>query len=299
MQQLEKNGGKRSNLKHFGSCEFPPVYLRKNQEDMPTILLFPPAPLHINLLGAASDAIENGEEKFPVEFKDEFYPKFNLKKSGEGVGGKFAGPSIKKILEQEVLNELESVLPNSEYAQDLTDYLKTVRNLHQMCTAKDLKDYESVIEDFRTKFMVMFEKHDLSWTLKIHVILDHYSFYFKKTKKTLRHTNDEFPESAHSTLRKSEETHGFKIVRTIGSPIHQQASLNSITFINSKNIGYVAPIKMRKSSPRPSPSSSSYSSPSSSPLARSSPHSSPSQSTTLSSSPSPLARSSPHSSPMT
>ena len=179
----KKNGGKRSNLKHFGSCEFPPVYLRKNQEDMPTILLFPPAPLHINLLGAASDAIENGEEKFPVEFKDEFYPKFNLKKSGEGVGGKFAGPSIKKILEQEVLNELESVLPNTEYAQDLTDYLKTVRNLHQMCTAKDLKDYDSVIEDFRKKFMVMFEKHDLSWTLKIHVILDRYSFCLKKKQE--------------------------------------------------------------------------------------------------------------------
>ena len=114
----------------------------------------------------------------------------------------------------------------------------------------------------------MFEKHGLSWTLKIHVILDHYSFYFKKTNKTLRHTSGEFPESAHSTLKKSEQTHGFKITKSIGSPIHQQSSLSSLTFINSKNIGYVAPIKMRKTSQRSSPKSSR------SPLAGSSPYSS-------------------------
>ena len=63
----------------------------------------------------------------------------------------------------------------------------------------------------------MHEKYDLSWTLKIHVILDHYSFYFAKTGKTLQDTNGEFPQSAHSTLRKSEERHGFKVRNNVGS----------------------------------------------------------------------------------
>ena len=97
----------------------------------------------------------------------------------------------------------------------------------------------------------MHEKHGLSWTLKVHVILDHFPFYFKKTGTTLRHTNGEFPEATHSTLRKSEEKHGFKIVRSIGSPIHQQSSLKSHTLFNSTRIGSVSPVVLRAKSKSP------------------------------------------------
>ena len=68
--------------------------------------------------------------------------------------------------------------------------------------------------------MVLFEKYNLSWTLKIHVILDHYSTYFEITGKRMRHTNGEFPEGAHSTLRKHEERHGFKVKKGLGSQGH-------------------------------------------------------------------------------
>ena len=42
-------------------------------------------------------------------------------------------------------------------------------------------------------------------TLEIHVISDHYEYYFSKSEETLRHSNGEFTESCHSSLRKYEE----------------------------------------------------------------------------------------------
>ena len=41
---------------------------------------------------------------------EEFYPKLHLKKSGQGPGGKFNGPSIKNILKDEFLKLLEELL---------------------------------------------------------------------------------------------------------------------------------------------------------------------------------------------
>ena len=62
---------------------------------------------------------------------------------------------------------------------------------------------------------------------KVHVVVHHYKFYFESTGKTLKETNGEFTETCHSTLRKSEECHGQKVVRKIGTPIHQYQSLKS------------------------------------------------------------------------
>ena len=49
----------------------------------------------------------------------------------------------------------------------------------------------------------------------------------------MRFTNGEFPESCHSTLRQSEETHGFKVKRKLGSPFHQQKSYYLLVLVLS------------------------------------------------------------------
>ena len=64
----------------------------------------PPDPLHVNLLGCGNDVLECLEKFFPLEIQ-KFYKEHNLKKSGEGPGGKFNGPSIKFILREENLCE--------------------------------------------------------------------------------------------------------------------------------------------------------------------------------------------------
>ena len=81
---------------------------------------------------------------------------------------------------------------------------KSLRNVHELCVAEELGDYN---------FDFSFEEFKLPMTLKIHVILDHYHDYFDWTNKTMRYTNAEITETAHSTFKMSERIHKFKISR--------------------------------------------------------------------------------------
>ena len=90
------------------------------------------------------------------------------------------------------------------------------------------------------------------------------------TGKTFRDTNGEFIETVHSSLRIHEESHGYKVVKQIGSPGHLKKSQQSITSFNSLRAGFCSPKDFtlrRKSSPHSSsPSPSPLSSPRSSHL---------------------------------
>ena len=85
-------------------------------------------------------------------------------------------------------------------------------------------------------------------TLKVHVIAHHYKYYFETARITFKDTNGEFTEACQSSLRISEETHGLKVVRKLGTPVHQQRSFQSLTFYNSKSEGYSTPFRLRKRS---------------------------------------------------
>ena len=49
--------------------------------------------------------------------------------------------------------------------------------------------HQSVIFDFKTNFDFLYEEFNLPMTLKIHVIIHHYSEYFQWTGKTMKYTN--------------------------------------------------------------------------------------------------------------
>ena len=112
-----------------------------------------------------------------------------------------------------------------------------------------------ILFDFKTNFEYLNEEFKLSMTLKIHVILEHYSDYFRWTGKTMKFTNAEFTETAHSTFKMSERIHKFKITRKIGTPIHKELALKSLVWHNSNIAGYVSPaeFRLRTSSSRSSP----------------------------------------------
>ena len=61
-------------------------------------------------------------------------------------------------------------------------------------------------------------------TLKVHVILDHYMWYFKEMRKNFHETNGEFVEAVHYSLDGHEDKHKFKVTRNIGTdePYHFQ-----------------------------------------------------------------------------
>ena len=90
-----------------------------------------------------------------------------------------------------------------------------MRNLHELRVAENLGDYANILFDFNTNFEFFFEEFRLPMTLKIHVIIDHYSDYFQWSNQTMRLTNAEFTETAHSTFKMSEKIHEFKISRKI------------------------------------------------------------------------------------
>jgi len=73
------------------------------------------------------------------------------------------------------------------------NYLRSLRDLHSMCMAKHLPDnFRDVIDDFRRKFFYLHQNFNLSMTLKIHVILDHYSYYFEQTGSSFKDTSSEY-----------------------------------------------------------------------------------------------------------
>ena len=192
------------------------------------------------------------EELYPVEMKDEFYVRHNLRKSGEGPGGKFNGPSIKYVLREEVLKDLESTLPTFSIAEQFSNYLRSIRELHRVCTAKklNLKEAKKAIGNFSDKFYNLYMEFELSMTLKTHIIIHHYLYFFQTTRRTMRLTNGEFHESCHSTLRQSEERSNFKVKRKLLTPIHQYKSWQSLVFYNSKRAGRITPLRFcRASSP--------------------------------------------------
>ena len=147
--------------------------------------------------------------------------------SGEGVGGKFHGPSIKYILREETLKDIEAT------------YL-----------IKNMLGLWLITWDLLEISMQCAQQRNLVTTN-----LDHYSTYFEITGKTMRHTNGEFPEGAHSTLRKHEERHGFKVKKGLGSQGHVKKSARSLSQLNSRKIGSTPPIRLR-ASPFSSPLSS-------------------------------------------
>ena len=96
-------------------------------------------------------------------------------------------------------------------------------------------------------------------TLKTLVIYHHLEDYFDWTGKTLKYLNAEAIETAHSTLKKEEEKHGFKVRRNLGSPMHLKKSLQGLIWHNSKRAGFIKASKFQLrvfSSPNSSPSSS-------------------------------------------
>ena len=88
-------------------------------------------------------------------------------------------------------------------------------------------------------------------TLKIHVIYDHYEFFFENSGNSMKFTNGEFTETTHSTFKISEKQHNFHVNRMLGTPVHREKAMKSIVWHNTRKAGFTPPsmFKLRKSSP--------------------------------------------------
>ena len=84
-----------------------------------------------------------------------------------------------QILREDVLIILENKLPVS--ASSFINYFRAIRNLHELCVSEELGDFYNVLHDFKVNFEFLNEEFLLPMTLKIHIILHHYSDYFEWT----------------------------------------------------------------------------------------------------------------------
>ena len=84
-------------------------------------------------IGPGNDVLEKLEEHFE-EHMELFYKVNCLKKSGEGPGGKFNGPSIKTVLKN--LKPLEDILPTEAFP--FIEYPQSIKEVHKMCIKKIL-----------------------------------------------------------------------------------------------------------------------------------------------------------------
>ena len=165
----------------------------------------------------------------------------DVKKTGQGPGGKFNGPSIKEIIKEKNLEMLENILP--EEASPFITYMRSIRELHRMCITSDFEneDYILIILKFENDFNYLYDMFGLNMTLKIHIIIHHYARYFEETGTNFRDTNGEYTEAIHSSLKIHERNHNFTTKRKLGTPHHRERALQSHTSYNSVRAGGISP----------------------------------------------------------
>ena len=118
-------------------------FVNVHKHDIPVLVQYPPDPLHVVYLGPVNDVLSKLEEKYP-EVMDEFYKENSLTKKGQGIGGTFNGTSIKDILKEKALNQLEAYLPPE--CELVISYLKNLREIHRVYLAKEIDpDFEVIL----------------------------------------------------------------------------------------------------------------------------------------------------------
>ena len=125
--------------------------------------------------------------------------------------------------------------------------------LHLASVAKEfsLSRCQKAIFDFEINFWFLHEAYNLPMTLKVHVIIDHYDWYFTVMGKNFCETNGEYVEAVHYSLDGHEKNRGLKVKRNIGSDEHLKRALKSHISFNSLRIGSPDRVMtIRKNSPK-------------------------------------------------
>ena len=144
-------------------------------------------------------------------------------------------------------------------AEAFLNYLRSIMELH-LATISSEYSYsrcEKAVFDFEIHFWYLHEQFNLSMTLKVHVIIDHYLWYFREMGTNFHDTKGEYVEALHYSLDGHEEKRKLKVKRKLGSDGHLKKSLISHVSFNSLRVGSPKRIMtLRKTTPSQSPLSS-------------------------------------------
>ena len=152
------------------------------------------------------------------------------------IGGNFTGVELKILIKEKNLANLAKVVPNGV---EITQYLRSLRELHKMCVKKEFsEDYQTYIDTFHERFKVMRDLKLASFTTKSHIILSHIGQYMLHTGQSL-YTADTSPtESAHSGFKTCQKAHNMATTHNLGSPGHQLRLKRSMMRFNWNNLPF-------------------------------------------------------------
>ena len=195
----------------------------------------------IIILGSPNDLLgllENEKDAEGNLVLEMFYEKYNLTKT-EGRGGKFAGPSIRRITSEPLISDLESMLP-ADIGPDVAAYLRSIRKIYDISVAVDLDpNWRQYIAEFDRLFMILYRSRiQLNETYKVHIIRCHLGEHFEETGCTLRNTSGEYIETTHQQLETSEVKHGLRTRVNLGTKSHIRRLHRSSAIFNLKNLGF-------------------------------------------------------------
>ena len=115
------------------------------------------------------------------------------------------GKTIKNIINSEAkLLELEQIITkNDRYIVLFIEHLRNLSRLNSVANSKtlDIDNAKKVLDQLRKTYYQLLDQYDLSETLKMHIICDHYEDYFELTGESLHLVTDEVTESVHSHFR--------------------------------------------------------------------------------------------------
>ena len=91
-----------------------------------------------------------------------------------------------------------------------------------------------VIKEFAQNMNILHENFSLSYTNKIHIIIDHVPEYLRENKLSLGQTSDQLIEASHQFVNKR-FTNSKYTINNVDYPSHDKKLLKGLNHINSYN----------------------------------------------------------------
>lgn len=168
------------------------MHVTDNMED------FKPLSECCGILEPLNDTMKKLEQLFPVEM-DEFKKDRHIK--GSGPGGDYNGPTLKSIMANTngKLDDIQEIVDEKATGGEhrFVEHIKNLHELNKSVNQKvlDLLKVKEIVAKLGDNFAHMQKEFDLSQTLKLHIILDHYVEHFEMTNESLLKYSDEICNS--------------------------------------------------------------------------------------------------------
>jgi len=171
----QRDCGKRSELKHYHNCEFPPAISGNEEGETEVLVKLPPPSLHLNM-GAFNHIFDELKKAHP-NLKIDWSDKLHVYQQPYH-GDTFEGNDVRKL--QRNLDVLDEILP--QHFSAYVTALKALRDVNSSCLGLQLDEYYA---DVLKHFSESYRKLDISVTVKVHILEKHVKQYIERTNDSL------------------------------------------------------------------------------------------------------------------